>query len=497
MTIPRWILTAATVALLAVGFSATPAKASHEEPLYSIPPEETDPAIGAGRGNHLVWLPADPSRRNGKLLVFMPGGGANNFPQDWKELGTEGARLGYHTVLLAYKNDVRIADPAACGNAEEPPLSKPNCAINARQEILDGSNSSEYVIVDRANSIENRLIKLLQYLARDDDDQGWRRFVDTSGAEPAPNWPEITVGGQSLGAGQAVLIAMQQPVHRVGVFAGFADAKHGWVELQKTPSERFFALVHRRDNFFARTCYASLALQLVSSCPMPGFADRNDTANPLLVEHRSPPYDGAHVLVTNLEPAKLTDAIDPYHTSTARDQWTPRVSLPDGAPLLANAWRHVLGTDTDGDGVEHDADNCAAQANPDQENTDGDVLGDVCDPDDDNKVAGDGWIGEAKNSFSFTAQYGEGMESPKGNVTYQDETAGLELKSVELTSVIVYSATRAVILGTATVNGQDTEFRLDVEDYGEPGENDTFRIAWSGYEAGGVLNGGNIQIRSS
>lgn len=60
--------------------------------------------------------------------------------------------------------------------------------------------------------------------------------------------------------------------------------------------------------------------------------------------------------------------------------------------------------------------------------------------------------------------------------------------------MIVYSATRAVILGTAAVNGQTAEFRLEVEDDGKPSMNDTFRISWSGYEAGGLLNGGNIQI---
>jgi len=86
------------------------------------------------------------------------------------------------------------------------------------------------------------------------------------------------------------------------------------------------------------------------------------------------------------------------------------------------------------------------------------------------------------------------MEAPKRIVTYHDKAAGLKLRSVELTSVIVYSTTRAVILGTAAVNGQTTEFRVELEDRGEPGINDTFRISWSGYEAGGLLNGGNIQI---
>jgi hypothetical protein len=390
-------LTVASIAVGAVlpgvGFLATPANASHEPPAHSIAPEVTDPAIGTGRGNHLVWLPADPNRRNQKLLVFMAGGGLTNFPEDWRELGTEGARLGYHTIVLAYRNEAPIAAPTACGNAEQPPASPPDCALNARREILDGSDSSPVVAVDRANSIENRLIKLLEYLASEHADEGWSQFLDTSGDEPAPKWPEITVSGQSLGAGQAILIAMQHSVHRVGAFAGFADARHGWVTLPApapTPSEKFFALVHRRDNFYSRACYAYQGLGLVPTCPLPGFENAADTTNPLLVEKGSPPYGGAHVLVTNLEPATLTGATDPYHPSTTRDAWVARASLPDGPPLLRDAWRYVLGTDTDGDGVDHDADNCAAQANPSQADGDGDGQGDACDPDDDGDGVADG-----------------------------------------------------------------------------------------------------------
>ena len=45
------------------------------------------------------------------------------------------------------------------------------------------------------------------------------------------------------------------------------------------------------------------------------------------------------------------------------------------------------------------------------------------------------------------------------------------------------------------VNGQLAAFQIDVNDLGEPGINDTFRIRWSGSAAGGLLSGGNIQIK--
>lgn len=44
----------------------------------------------------------------------------------------------------------------------------------------------------------------------------------------------------------------------------------------------------------------------------------------------------------------------------------------------------LAGTDSDGDGIDDEADNCPAIANSNQADFDGDGFGDVCDPDDDN-----------------------------------------------------------------------------------------------------------------
>src|SRR6516164_1885303 len=47
-----------------------------------------------------------------------------------------------------------------------------------------------------------------------------------------------------------------------------------------------------------------------------------------------------------------------------------------------NAFAVCLGTDTDGDGVCDDVDNCPIVANPDQGDLDADGIGDACDPND-------------------------------------------------------------------------------------------------------------------
>jgi hypothetical protein len=68
--------------------------------------------------------------------------------------------------------------------------------------------------------------------------------------------------------------------------------------------------------------------------------------------------------------------------------------IPDGqdnCPLVANANQSLEGidlalcnVDSDGDGIGDGFDNCPGIANPDQKDTDGDGIGDACDPDIDN-----------------------------------------------------------------------------------------------------------------
>src|ERR1700759_5483020 len=96
-------------------------------------------------------------------------------------------------------------------------------------ELLDGRGESPVVDISRADSIENRLTKVLQYLATNYAAEGWSQFLDTSGAEQQPKWSEMVISGQSLGSGESFLIGMVHPMYRVATFAGFTDAKHGWV----------------------------------------------------------------------------------------------------------------------------------------------------------------------------------------------------------------------------------------------------------------------------
>jgi hypothetical protein len=368
-----------------------PGARAADEPTHTIAPSLTDPAItdpaapAPSRGDNLVWLAPEP-RRVGKLLVFLPTGGLTNLPSEFTELGTVAARLGYHTIILAYRNEAPIAAlPTAplpgCGPAELPSLAAPNCARDARREILDGGGESAVVDVDRANSIENRLDKLLVYLAATYPAEGWSRFIDDSGAEPQPKWSETVIAGSSLGAGEAAMIAERHDVYRAALLHGWVDARHGWVALGATPSADYFTLIHARDNFFARTCYAYLALKLTPACPLADFPLPVDPANRQLIENRQPPFTGTQMHVFDLEPGATDGGGDIYHQSTSRNHWIAKEA--DGVTpshILVGAWSSVLGDDTDGDGVANPADNCPAVGNAPQADSDHDGIGNACDP---------------------------------------------------------------------------------------------------------------------
>ena len=134
------------------------------------------------------------------------------------------------------------------------------------------------------------------------------------------------------------------------------------------------------------------------------------------------------------------------------------------------------------------------------------------------KVTFGGWIATADGD---KATFGGNSHAvlQKGQFEYQDHgratninVHSIEVHSVDcggeisvsgLPGVSFFAAeassfgTQASIFGKATIDGSGSfDYQIDVQDLGEPGSSDTYRIRLSnGYDSGEqVLGGGNVQI---
>lgn len=174
------------------------------------------------------------------LYVHLPGSGG--LPEDYQETTVCAASCGYHVVNLAYPNwpAVRTLIQGSTDSR------LPECI---RRERLYGEDCTDLVEVSRADSVENRLIQLLQYNHYYHPEEGWDTFVTNGHLR----WDRIVVGGHSQGAGHAAYLAKEHNLAGIIMFAGPGDFVTGkgpapWLYYENvTPSDRMYAFTHSLD----------------------------------------------------------------------------------------------------------------------------------------------------------------------------------------------------------------------------------------------------------
>lgn len=303
---------AAVAASLAV---AVPADAAARA--YGVRPQETDSAIQQYNQSHRIFLD-DAIAPRGQLLVFLPGTGATTGDQE--EFGRTAAGLGYHVVYLMYPNDVAAA---VCQDDEDETTFE-----KFRREIIGGDDLDSRVSVDRVNSIEHRLLRLIRWLAANRAAEGWRQYL----ADDHVDWSRVVLAGHSQGGGHAQLLAKDHRVARVVVLGSPKDynQRHGrpaaWYGGGATPAGRLFAFVHEQDS---QACSYEQQLANLRASGLTTVADTDRLA---------PPYDHAHVLTTNQPGTPVNSGL--AHLGLVFDFTLPRG--PDGRPLYRAVWIYML-----------------------------------------------------------------------------------------------------------------------------------------------------------
>jgi hypothetical protein len=222
--------------------------------VQQISPAQTDPAITRFIEPHYVVFDAE-SPAEAQLVIFMPG--TDGKPANAAKLLGVVARLGYRVIGLEYNDD-----PAVVQVCPKSPFA--SCSGDFRQQRIFGGAPRSPVQNTQAETIVNRLVKLLSYLQAHDPQRQWDGYL----LDGEPNWSRIVVSGLSQGAGMAAYIAKKRAVARVVLFSSPWDFQRPqrlapWIaEPGATPPERWFAEYHRRENTAALINRAYQVLQI-------------------------------------------------------------------------------------------------------------------------------------------------------------------------------------------------------------------------------------------
>ena len=283
---------------------------------YTVNPRDTDPAVDTAKSPH-VALVGDCARQTGHLYLFLPGTGG--IPSTSMPLLHLAALNCLHVISLSYPDETAVINDCV----REPP--EPDCYAAWRLEKIDGMDRSAKIRVTPQNSIENRLLKLLQYLASQNPTDGWDSFFEDHNVK----WNNIIVSGHSQGGGQAAMLGKIHLVARVAMFGSVTDAvgsRNGpapaWLSSSgATPADRYFGFAHQRDEFWGSIQRSWVALGLERYGPI------------VNVDSDVAPFGETHRLTTNV------NCVNPRAPNCAH----VTVIAPRLSSQFAQAWKYMLG----------------------------------------------------------------------------------------------------------------------------------------------------------
>jgi hypothetical protein len=290
---------------------------------YKIKPSETDAAISKFNDKHAVLLNTKaPSKA--KLLVFLPGTGATL--KHYSKILNEAADMGYHVVGLMYPNKSEIY--LNCFFNKDS-----TCYEQFRSEKFDGTDNTKKLKVDYANSIQNRLIKILQYLNKQYPTQNWGQFLEGDDVF----WSKCVIAGHSQGGGHAAYIGKIKAVDRVVIFSSIdwiiaSKMNAAWVsKTGKTPNDRVYAFIHTKDEYFK---YPNVQKQWQDYA-------LDTLGGAVNIDIEKPPFNNSHTLITKARPT--INILMPHHCFTCVNEFVPQNKKGEVDPAFKDVWAYLLG----------------------------------------------------------------------------------------------------------------------------------------------------------
>jgi len=260
------------------------------------------------------------AKPKGRLLLWL--GGTSTIPKMYQYVVAVAALHGFNAIALEYPNLREVN--ALCRTSRDP-----DCWGDIRNEIFTGRSTSRLVKVDATNSIQQRLVDLLQYLRLKDPSGGWNAFL----AGDRARWSSITIGGHSQGAGDAAYISKYRRLAGDCPIESPADgnpnvATAAWLSVSpQTPPRLGYGFGNELDSF---ANFGTMVLDWTTL----GFAGPQTD-----VDDVKPPYFRSHQLFT----VKQFRGPLNSHDYPIMDYVTPLDAK--GVPVFAPIWSYICGLD--------------------------------------------------------------------------------------------------------------------------------------------------------
>lgn len=213
---------------------------SNRYKVLRVRPSSTDTSIKAWDYDHIIYY--DPLVRDNKILLYLTGTGGTtkNVPANFFNVALE---QGYRIIDLSFISSPGVSQ-VCVGNVLN---SNVDCAAAFRQKRIYGNNSFNLISDEPQDAIVPRLVKLLQWLVKNDTSYNWAQYLSKNMLKPF--WNKIAVSGQSQGGGMAEYLAQHEVLARVISFSGgwdYSDSKEkkiaGWYYNKAvTPIENWYA----------------------------------------------------------------------------------------------------------------------------------------------------------------------------------------------------------------------------------------------------------------